>query len=66
MRRRDQSNGRKIIELTCEKYSELTGKPVSRENATEIIESLCEYSKVLIEIDQEINKNDKSGVIDGL
>ena len=52
------SHNHNIIKLTQEKYSEFTGETISYGEAVEIIESLCEYSRVLIEIDQSIKNKD--------
>ena len=56
------SHNQKIIKLTQEKYSELTGEAISYDEAFEIIESLCEYSRVLIEIEQSIKNKESGGV----
>ena len=42
------------------------GFGINRDNVLSIAQELVEYSKVLIEIDRELSKNDKSGAMDGL
>lgn len=55
-----------ILESVSKKYSELLCEPINHIEVQEILNSLCNYARVLIEIDQEINKNNKSGVLGGL
>ena len=50
---RDRLDKKKIVELTQEKYFELSGKKISHDEALDIIHSLREYSEVLIEIYEE-------------
>lgn len=55
-----------ILDSARRIYSEQLSESINHTEAQEIITSLCNYARVLIEIDQEINKSDKSGVMDGL
>lgn len=65
IRTNNKFDGAKVIHNTKEMYLSY-GINLTDKEAVEVIDNLCEYAKVLIEIDQEISKSNKSGAIDGL